>query len=97
MEKKKDRPTLAMIINVENKELITANKVMLIELTSRNTWINITFMVAMKGYKIILTTLSYTSSERKEIQNLWLLQMMVNQSLLNPTSRLRTIIVNIIP
>ncbi|WJX77337.1 CRISPR-associated protein 1 [Trifolium repens] len=61
----KDRPMLAMMEDAGKKNLITHGKTILIEQTSGNMRINLTFMAAMKGYKMVLTMPSYTSLETR--------------------------------
>ncbi|PRQ55706.1 L-3-cyanoalanine synthase 1 [Rosa chinensis] len=59
------RAALAMFNDDEKKGLLTPGVKTLIDPTSGNMRINMAFMAAMKGYKMVLTMPSYTSLERR--------------------------------
>ncbi|GKC67436.1 bifunctional L-3-cyanoalanine synthase/cysteine synthase 1, mitochondrial, partial [Tanacetum coccineum] len=61
----KIRPTLSMMNDTEEKGLFTPGKTVLIEHTSGNMGINITFMAALKVYMILLIGPSNASLERR--------------------------------
>ncbi|MBO6090887.1 MAG: cysteine synthase A [Acetobacter sp.] len=66
----KDRIGVAMVLDAENKGLITPEKTLLVEPTSGNTGISLAFVAAARGYRLTVVMPKGASIERQRMVKL---------------------------